>query len=112
MMIWTYVCAIRYVVTTVLRIATGTVGFSFKIQSLKSPTVVEERVETFIRDYRATLACTPSETFTDWKEGLVTKLLEKPKNLAEETSEFWSRIHSGHYDFLRGECLIDSYTTQ
>ena len=111
-MIWAHIFAVRYVVTTLLRIATGTVGFGFKIQSLKSPTVVEERVEAFIRDYRTTLACTTSETFTDWKEGLVTKLLEKPKNLAEETSEFWSRIHSGHYDFLRSECLIDSYTTQ
>lgn len=32
------------------------------------------------------------------------KLLERPKNLAEETAHFWDWIKSGYYDFLRSEC--------
>ncbi|KAI0698094.1 LuxS/MPP-like metallohydrolase [Cytidiella melzeri] len=92
-----------YVVSANLWISTGTIGLSFKIQSLKDPTYVEERVEAFIKNYRRTLASTSLETFTDWKEALATKLLEKPKNLAEETSQFWYQVRSGRYDFLRDE---------
>lgn len=91
---------------TLLQISAGTVGFSFKIQSLKSPVLVEERVEAFLKDYRLTLASTTPEIFNDWKEALATRLLQKPKNLGEESSEFWSHIQSGHYDFLRGKLAV------
>jgi insulysin len=93
----------RYVVTTSLWLSTGTVGFNFKIQSAKSPTYVEQRVEAFIRDYRITLASTAAEVFNEWKSALATKLLEKAKNLVEETAQFWDHIQSGYYDFLQSE---------
>ena len=45
-----------------------------------------------------------SDAFATHKQGLVTKQLERPKNLSEETARFWGRMRAGHYDFLRREC--------
>ncbi|KAI0812746.1 LuxS/MPP-like metallohydrolase [Irpex lacteus] len=92
-----------YVVTTLLHISTNSIGFSFKIQSIKPPAFVENRVEAFIKDYRLSLASITQEEFSDLKAALAAKLLEKPKNLGEESSRFWSQIESGHYDFLGTE---------
>ncbi|KAI0345483.1 LuxS/MPP-like metallohydrolase [Trametopsis cervina] len=90
-----------YVVTTPLWIQAGAIGISFRIQSLKSPSFLEERVEAFIRTFRETLVSTTQGVFGEWKEALAVKLLEQPKNLGEETSRFWSQIQLGSHDFLR-----------
>lgn len=80
-------------------------GLGIKIQSLKSPALLTQRVDSFLNGYREALASMDQESFSAKKEALVAKLLEKPKNLAEETSRFWSQIDSGYLDFLRRASL-------
>lgn len=81
-------------------------GLNIKIQSQKSPAFLEDRVEAFLESFRATLAELSSDKLEDEKDSLVLKLLEKPKNLAEESSRFWGGISSGYYDFLLGTCFF------
>lgn len=93
-----------YVVLTSMRSAVGSMGLDIKIQSLKSPAQVEERVEAFLSSFRSNLAGFTPAQLAELKSALVLKLLERPKNLAEETSRFWYQIEGGYYDFLRSEC--------
>ncbi len=93
---------------TLLHVSTNTIGFIFKVQSIKPPAFVENRVEAFISDYRLTLASITQEEFSVLKAALAAKLLEKPKNLGEEFSRFWSQIESGHYDFFASKLDIQS----
>ena len=80
----------------------GSMGFGFNLQSLKAPSYLEERVDSFITSYRETLANMSDGDLQTKKEALVLKLLEAPKNLGEETRWFWYYIDQGYNDFLRG----------
>lgn len=77
-------------------------GLGFRLQSLKAPSHLEERVDAFITSYQKTLASMPDDDFQAKKDALVLQLLEAPKNLGEETSWFWYYIDQGYNDFLRG----------
>lgn len=79
-------------------------GLGFKIQSLKHPRYLEERLDAFLRSYRDKLVEMSPEDFEANKDGLIMKLLEKSKNLQEETSRFWGHIRSGYRDFLQSNC--------
>lgn len=81
----------------------GSMGISFKVQSLKSPAFVEERIEAFITLYRNTLSSIELDSFNSRRNALVDRLLEKPKNLAEEAALFWQHIDGGYCDFSRGQ---------
>ena len=78
-------------------------GLGFKVQSLKSPAHLEERVDTFVKSYREKLAGMDNKEFEAQKDALVQRLLEAPKNLGEETSRFWYHIERGYNDFLRSK---------
>lgn len=81
-------------------------GLNIKIQSQKSPAFLESRVEAFLDSFSATLAQMSSKKLEEEKESLVLKLLEKPKNLAEESTRFWGWITWGDYDFLLSTCFL------
>ncbi|TCD63052.1 hypothetical protein EIP91_006039 [Steccherinum ochraceum] len=97
-----------YIVSVSFWGATGSMGMGIKIQSLKSPSFLEERVDAFLKQFRDSLAVMTPEDFQSQKDGLIMKLLEREKNLREETSRFWNHIKSGYYDFLEHE--TDSVT--
>ena len=86
----------------------GSVGLAFEIQSLKAPTYLEERVDAFVTSYREKLVGLSAEEFGKRKAALVMKLLEKPKNLNEESSRFWYHIEQGYEDFAQSASLIRS----
>ncbi|THG92718.1 hypothetical protein EW026_g8279, partial [Hermanssonia centrifuga] len=90
-----------YVVATSMWTAAGSMGLGFKLQSLKPSSVLEQRVEAFIETYRGTLAAFTQEELDAKKEALIMKLLERAKNLKEETSRFWYQIDTGYYDFFQ-----------
>ncbi|TFY68977.1 hypothetical protein EVJ58_g698 [Rhodofomes roseus] len=90
-----------YVVSSSMWDVVTSMGLSFKIQSTRAPWYLEERVEVFLEQFRDTLAGMSQEDFETEKEGLIVKLLERPKNLYEETLSFWAQIRQGCYDFLR-----------
>ncbi|KAF7789938.1 hypothetical protein EIP86_000886 [Pleurotus ostreatoroseus] len=99
-----------YVVSSAMWASVGSMGFGFNLQSLKAPSYLEERVDSFITSYRNTLANMSDEDLQAKKEALVLKLLETPKNLGEETRWFWYYIDQGYDDFLRDD--TDAATIQ
>lgn len=42
-------------------------------------------------------------------QSLIIKMLEKPKNLFQETQEYWSSISSGYYDFEQGKKIFSLF---
>lgn len=90
----------------------SSVGLRIKIQSLRPPWVVEERVENFLAAFGDTLASMSEEEFVPKKDGLIVRYLERNKNIDEEAAKFWTQISTGYYDFLRGElwysCVVQS----
>lgn len=97
-----------YVVSTSTRIAASAMALGIKIQSTRAPWFLEERVEAFLEQFRDTLAGMSQDDFEAKKDGLIIKLLERPKNLYEETVSFWGQIREGYYDFLRSTLLSGS----
>lgn len=94
-----------YVVSTGTRIAASAMALGIKIQSTRAPWFLEERVEAFLEHFHDTLAEMSLEDFEVKKDGLIVKLLERPKNLYEETVSFWGQVREGYYDFLRSMSL-------
>lgn len=64
---------------------------------------LEERIESFLGSFHEQLKAMPDGDFNIRRNGLIVKKLEKAKNLAEETDDYWNQIRSGYYDFSRGE---------
>jgi len=82
------------------------VGVGIEIQSTRDPVYLEERVDNFLLTFGETLeSWTPKELETQ-KEGLITKKLQKFKNMKEEASRFMGHIRSGYYDFTRRMVLF------
>ncbi|KAI0077374.1 LuxS/MPP-like metallohydrolase [Panus rudis PR-1116 ss-1] len=92
-----------YIVATAFWSATGSMGLGIKIQSLKSPAFLEQRIEAFLTQFRDQLSEMSEEEFEGKKDGLAIRMLEKTKNLRDEASRFWNHIRSGYYDFLQHE---------
>lgn len=73
------------------------------MQSRKDPVFLEERVEAFLGSFFAQLKEMPDDDFDARRRGLIIKKLEKAKNLAEESDDYWGQIRSGYYNFSQGE---------
>jgi len=84
-------------------------GFVFIIQSnVKEPVYLQSRIEKFMTDFEHQLDRLSEDEFSQYKEALVAKRLEVPKNLQEETHRYWGAISSGSYDFERRETEISA----
>ncbi|NQU66072.1 MAG: insulinase family protein, partial [SAR324 cluster bacterium] len=84
-------------------------GFVFIIQSnVKDPVFVQSRIENFIKSFTQQLDRFSDTEFMKYKEALIAKRLETPKNLQEETHRFWQEISSGSYDFDRRNSEINA----
>lgn len=73
------------------------------MQSRKDPIFIEERIEAFLNSFLEQLKVMPADDFSTRRRGLIVKKLEKAKNLAEETGDYWDQIRSGYYNFSQGE---------
>jgi insulysin len=81
----------------------GTTVLRFRIQSQKDPVFLEERIEAFLNSFLEQLKVMSDDDFDTRRRGLIVKKLEKPKNLTEETGDYWGQIISGYYDFHQGK---------
>ncbi|CCU81260.1 a-pheromone processing metallopeptidase Ste23 [Blumeria hordei DH14] len=88
-----------YVVFSGARTNATTIGYRFIIQSEKSPLYLESRIDAFLSNYAGTLKDMSSVEFESHKRSLITKRLEKMKNLDQESGRLWSHIDSEYYDF-------------
>jgi insulysin len=79
-----------------------TIGYSVTIQSEKSPEYLEERIDSFLTSYAEPLASMSESEFEGHKRSLILKLMEKSKNLKEESDRLWSHIEEGDFNFELG----------
>ncbi len=81
-------------------------GLIFVVQSPEAtPEIMVEQSELFFRDYVGRLAGMPQEEFELYREGLIIRLLEKPRNMAEKALRNWSDLMSGRTGFDSRESI-------
>ncbi|RKF74782.1 putative zinc protease mug138 [Golovinomyces cichoracearum] len=88
-----------YVVFSGARTTATTIGYRFIIQSERSPSYLETRIDSFLDSYKKTLENMDEADFENHKRSLITKRLEKSKNLNQESSRLWAHIESEYFDF-------------
>lgn len=93
----------RYIVATLRWTSVGTTVLRFRMQSRRDPVFLEERIEAFLGSFLEQLKAMSGDDFDARRRGLIVKKLEKAKNLAEESGNYWSQIRSGYYNFSQGE---------
>lgn len=92
-----------YVVFSGARPSHTHIGYRFIIQSEKTPEYLETRIDSFLVGYAQTIAEMSETEFEGHKRSLITKRLEKVKNLDQESSRLWRQIDSEYFDFMLGE---------
>jgi len=90
---------------------TGVLGFKITIQSERTPTYLESRVDAFLEKLRDHITNMSPEAFDRERQSLIDKKMDKLKNLRQETNRFWSHIHDGYNDFLRHEIECETLRT-
>ena len=73
----------------------------------KDPIYLDHRIETFLQYYYdQVLVPMTSEKFQSFVTAVKEKLLEKPKNLDEESDQYWEEISYQTYLFHRHELMV------
>jgi insulysin len=86
-----------YIVFSGMRSDCGVNGFRIILQSsVKDPVFLDQRVEAFLSSVKEMLVTLPDEEFANHVEALVTKKLEKDKNLKQEANRYWKEIVAPH----------------
>ncbi|KXJ85139.1 peptidase M16 inactive domain-containing protein [Microdochium bolleyi] len=88
-----------YITWTFVRASATTYGLSFLIQSEEEPGYLESRIDAFLGSQGTVLETMSRAEFEDHKWSVVSRLLEKPVNLDEETARHWDHIDKEDYDF-------------
>ncbi|KAI8825830.1 Metalloenzyme, LuxS/M16 peptidase-like protein [Fimicolochytrium jonesii] len=88
-----------YMVFSGLRKSTGAMGFRVIIQSEKDPAFLETRINAWLDSMRQTLLDMTPEEFKKHQNALAARLLEKDKNLAQESHRLWTHVSSRYYNF-------------
>lgn len=96
-----------YIVFSGLGRSVSVQGLKVLIQSDKSPTNVEGRIDSFLKAFEETLCGLSEEQFKDYVESLAVKKLEKPKRLQQENSRYWSEILCKQYHFRRNVSEVE-----
>ena len=75
-------------------------ALAFIVQSPSSaPQEILDQTLSFFAGYEQTLADMSDEEFASYRQGLITLLLEKPKNMNEKAGRFWRDIESERWTF-------------
>jgi len=79
--------------------------------SVISAVEIEQRIQTFINDFEQQLTAMPLAEFEQYKSGLITRLLEKDKNLQKSSYRHWLEIDRQNYDFNSKQQIADVVKT-
>ncbi|KAJ9108236.1 hypothetical protein QFC19_002484 [Naganishia cerealis] len=90
-----------YLIWSGQRSTTGTTGFRILLQSEKSATFIESRIESFFDYLRDLLNDLTNDQFETIRAGFISKQSAMAQTLNDESSEYWSTMGDGHYDFER-----------
>ena len=88
-----------YMVFSGVRRQTGVMGLRFIIQSERHPMYLEHRIESFLDQMKAVVEALTDEELAKHADSIVARLLEKNKNLNQESKKIWAHIYSQYYDF-------------
>ncbi len=89
-----------YVVTCAYYPLARVPGLAFLVQSpAYGVGEINKRVETFIRDYHQQIGGFDDAWFEQQKQALMTQLQESPKNLAEQSMEYWADMTLNYTGF-------------
>lgn len=92
-----------YVVWSGVRPAATMMGFRILIQSERDPDYLESRCDVFMLKMKKQLVEMSNEEFEGHKRSLITKRLEKLKNLDSETGRLWAYINGEYFNFYQVE---------
>lgn len=88
-----------------------TPGIAFTVQSpVAGPDALLGATEKFLADYRENIATMTPEEFEAHKQSLVSKLMEKDKNLAQRGARYWSDLDLGFLEFDSREQIAAAVT--
>ncbi len=90
-----------YVVWSGVRPAAVTMGYRVLIQSERDPDYLESRIDAFLLKFKTDLESMTDEDFEGHKRSLVSKRLEKLKNLDFETNRLWAYLSGEYYNFYQ-----------
>ena len=96
-----------YIVWTGPKISATLAGYRVIIQSERDPEYLEERINAFLALFGKNIEDMSSEEFESHKRSLISKRLEKVKNMEQESNRFWHHISSDEYDFQQKEIEVD-----
>ncbi|KAE8269997.1 hypothetical protein A4X09_0g2343 [Tilletia walkeri] len=90
-----------YIVFSSATRSSGTMGFRVLVQSERPASHLEERIEAFLGTTLKEILSNMTEAeFEKHRASLIQEKKEKPKNMWQEASRFWTTIAAGHLDFL------------
>jgi insulysin len=95
-----------YVVFSGARTSHTTIGYRFIIQSEKTAEYLDSRIDAFLVGFASTLQKMSDSEFEGHKRSLITKRLEKMKNLDQESGRLWSHIDNEYLDFEIGRIKL------
>jgi len=91
-----------YIVQSAVTESEGVRGLVLTVQSnVVGPPEVEERMNTFLKDFRDVLATLAEEELDAYRVALATQSTDVDKRLAGQVSRFWSEIVTRRYDYSR-----------
>ncbi|XP_041993159.1 nardilysin-like [Salvia splendens] len=89
-----------YVVDCSPRVTYRILGFCFRVQSSEyDPVHLQGRIENFINSLEELLNGLDHDSFENYRNGLMGKLLEKDPSLSYETNRYWGQIVDKRYMF-------------
>ncbi|CAO3593944.1 unnamed protein product [Absidia cylindrospora] len=88
-----------YLVFSGVRKQTGSMGMRFIIQSERDTVYLENRIEDFLEKLQLLVENMSEKEYNAQVQSLISKKLEKDKNLGQEGGKYWAHIHSGYYEF-------------
>jgi len=89
----------------------GVQGLAFVIQSDKLPSYLDERIEAFILWTEKYLQEMSEQEFETNRDSLISRRLEKPKQILSFSRKLWSEIDESTYFFDRDEVEVDVIKT-
>ena len=72
------------------------------------PDYLSSRIEAFLLTFRSKLEEMPDKEFLENREAVMEKLLEKDKNLSEESYRYFSQIQKGLYVFDKAKKMAEA----
>ncbi|ORX55207.1 hypothetical protein DM01DRAFT_1335502 [Hesseltinella vesiculosa] len=88
-----------YLVFSGVRKQTGSMGMRFILQSERDTVYLENRIEDFLDKLHALVVNMSDTEYKAQVQSLISKKLEKDKNLGQEGGKYWAHIYSGYYEF-------------